>query len=92
MSVYYPFMALKNITITLDERTLEWVKEAATEQGKSVSRYLSDMARQQLPKAKAYEAAMHRYFALTREFTVPLTEPGERLPTRDEIYDRPVLR
>ncbi len=82
---------MKNITITLDERTLEWVKEAAAEQGKSVSRYLSDMARQQLPKAKAYEAAMHRYFALTREFKAPLTEPGEKLPSRDEIYDRPVL-
>ncbi len=83
---------MKNITITLDERTLEWVKEAAAEQGKSVSRYLSDMARQQLPKAKAYEAAMHRYFALVREMKAPLTKPGEKLPTREEIYDRPVLR
>ena len=81
---------MKNVTISLDERTLEWVKEAAAEQGKSVSRYLSDMARQQLPKAKAYEAAMQRFFA--REWKVPLREPGEKLPTRDEIYDRPVLR
>jgi hypothetical protein len=83
-------MALKNVTITLDERTLEWVKDAAAGQGKSVSRYLSDMARQQLPKAKAYEAAMQRFFA--REWTEPLTKPGEKLPTRDETYDRPVLR
>jgi hypothetical protein len=90
--VYYFFMAMKNITITLDERTLAWVKEAAAEQGKSVSRYLSDMARQQLPKAKAYEAAMHRFLALAKDITTPLTEPGEKLPTRDEIYDRPVLR
>ncbi len=45
-------MAMKNITITLDEQTLEWVKEAAAEQGKSVSRYLSDWLRQQLPKAQ----------------------------------------
>jgi hypothetical protein len=83
-------MALKNVTITLDERTLGWIKEAAAGQGKSVSRYLSDMARQQLPKAQAYEAAMHRFFA--REWTEPLTEPGEKLPARDEIHDRPVLR
>jgi hypothetical protein len=83
-------MAMKNVTITLDEHTLEWVKEAAAGQGKSVSRFLSDMARQQLPKAKAYEAAMQRFFA--REWTEPLREPGEKLPTRDEIYDRPVLR
>jgi hypothetical protein len=83
---------MKNVTITLDERTLEWIKEAAAGEGKSVSRYLSDIARQQLPRARAYEAAMHRYFALVREFNTPLTEPGEKLPTRDEIYDRPVLR
>jgi hypothetical protein len=85
-------VALKNVTITLDERTLGWIKEAAAGQGKSVSRYLSDMARQHVPKAQAYEAAMHRFFALAKEIAAPLTEPGEKLPTRDEIYDRPVLR
>jgi hypothetical protein len=85
-------MALKNVTITLDDRTLEWVKEAAAEQGKSVSRYLSDMARQQLPKAKAYEAARLSFMARARAWNIPLTEPGEKLPTRDEIYDRPVFR
>lgn len=83
-------MGLKNVTITLDERTLKWVKEAAAEQGKSVSRYLSDMARQQLPKAQAYQAAMHRF--MSTKWSQPLTEPGEKLPTRDEIYDRAVLR
>jgi hypothetical protein len=83
---------MKNVTITLDERTLEWVKEAAAEQGKSVSRFFGDMARQQLPKAQAYEAAMHRFLARARAQTTPLTRPGEKLPTRDEIYDRPVLR
>lgn len=85
-------MGLKNVTITLDERTLEWVKEAAAEQGKSVSRFLGDMARQQLPKARAYEAAMHSFLARARAQKVPLREPGEKLPTRDEIYDRPVFR
>jgi hypothetical protein len=44
-------VSLKNVTITLDERTLEWIKEVAAEQGKSVSRFMSDMARQQLPRA-----------------------------------------
>jgi hypothetical protein len=81
---------MKNVTITLDERTLEWIKDAAAQEGKSVSRYLSDMARHQLPRARAYEAAMHRFFA--REWTEPLRKPGEKLPTRDEIHDRPVLR
>lgn len=85
-------MGLKNVTITLDERTLEWIKEAAAEQGKSVSRFLSDMARQQLPKAQAYEAAMHRFIERARAQKIPLREPGEKLPTREEIYDRSVFR
>jgi hypothetical protein len=85
-------MTMKNVTISLDERTLEWVKEAAAEQGKSVSRYISDMARQQLPRAKAYEAARHRFMELARAQKIPLRGPGEKLPTRDEIYDRPVFR
>jgi uncharacterized protein (DUF1778 family) len=85
-------MGLKNVTITLDERTLEWIKEAAAAEGKSVSRFMSDMARQQLPGARAYEAAMHRFIARARAMKAPLREPGEKLPTRDEIYDRPVFR
>lgn len=83
---------MKNVTITLDERTLEWIKEAAAREGKSVSRYLGDMARQQLPRARAYEAAMHRFLARARAQKIPLKEPGEPMPTRDEIHDRPVFR
>jgi hypothetical protein len=85
-------MGLKNITITLDERTLKWIRDAAAGQGKSVSRYLSEVARRQLPKAQTYQAAMHRWKVMAHEFAAPLTEPGEKLPTRDEIHDRPVLR
>lgn len=85
-------MALKNVTITLDERTLEWIRQAATEQGLSVSRYLSEVARRQLPRARAYEAAMHRFTAMARECAMPLTKPGGKLPTREEIHDRAVLR
>jgi hypothetical protein len=85
-------MALKNVTITLDERTLQWVKEAAAEQGKSVSRFLSDMAREQLPKAQRYEAARKSFMEFARAQKIPLRGPGEKLPTRDEIYDRPVFR
>jgi hypothetical protein len=85
-------MGLRNVTITLDERTLDWIKEAAAAEGKSVSRFMSDMARQQLPRAREYEAAMHRFIARARAQKVPLREPGEKLPTRDAIYDRPVFR
>lgn len=78
---------MKNVTITLDEQTLEWVKEAAAAQGKSVSRYLGDMARDQLPKERNYWAAYRRWKESQKEWNAPLREPGEKLPTRQEIYD-----
>ena len=80
-------MATKNVTITLDEQTLEWVKEAAAKQGKSMSRYLGDLARDQLPKERAYWAAYRSWKESQKLFTKPLTEPGEKLPTREEIYN-----
>jgi hypothetical protein len=80
---------MKNITITLDEQTAKWAREQAATQGLSVSRFVGDMLRKQLPKAQAYERAM-RSFLAREPWT--LTQPGEKLPTRDEIYDRPVFR
>jgi len=84
-------MAMKNITITLDDATAELARRAAADQGKSVSRYISDTLRKQMPKALAYEAAMTRFFAREQELR-PQRAPGETLPTREELYDRPVLR
>lgn len=38
---------------------------------------------------RAYDEAMERFFA---PLPGPLRRPGQRLPTRDELYDRPGLR
>jgi hypothetical protein len=80
---------MKNITITLDEQTANWARAQATEQGMSLSRYVGEVLRRQLPKAQAYERAMNSYLSRPR---TALTVPGEKLPTRDEIYDRGMLR
>lgn len=84
-------MFMKNVTLTLDDETAEWIRSAAAAKGMSLSRYVSDMVRQHLPQARDYEQAMNRWLA-RRDFDRPLTAPGEKLPTREEIYDRPVLR
>jgi len=81
---------MKNITITLDDQTAEWARAQATEQGLSLSRYVSDVLRKQLPKAQSYERAMNSW--LSRRDAWVLREPGEKFPTRDEIYDRGMLR
>jgi hypothetical protein len=80
---------MKNITITLDEQTAEWARAEAVSRGLSLSRYVGEVLRQQLPRAQAYERAMNRWLA--RE-PWTLREPGELLPSREEVYDRPVLR
>jgi plasmid stability protein len=82
---------MKNVTITLDEETAEWARVHAAQKGISLSRFVGEVLRQHLPQAQEYEQAMNRWLA-RRLFDRPLTAPGEKLPTREEIYDRPVLR
>jgi plasmid stability protein len=82
---------MKNVTLTLDDETAEWLRVSAASRGVSLSRFVGELVRQQLPQAREYEQAMNRWLA-RREFDQPLTVPGEKLPTREDIYDRPVLR
>jgi hypothetical protein len=76
---------MKNITITLDDLTARWAKEAAAEQGKSLSRYIGDLLQDSLRHSQEYERAMKAWFALGPFIN---SEPGTRYPTREEIYDR----
>ena len=80
---------MKNITITLDPQTASWVRILAAEKSTSVSRLVGDILRERMNHQREYERAMRHF--LSRQ-PVMLGEPGERLPTREEIYDRPVLR
>jgi hypothetical protein len=80
---------MKNITITLDEQTAEWARAHAAEQGVSISRYVGDLLRRSMDRAVAYERAMNEF--LSQE-PVALTNPGDKLPTREALYDRGLLR
>jgi plasmid stability protein len=82
---------MKNLTLTLDDETAEWLRVSAAAQGVSMSRFVGEIVRRHLPQARDYEQAMNRWLA-RRGFDKPLTAPGEKLPSREEIYDRPVLR
>jgi hypothetical protein len=85
--VYYA--AAKNITITLDEQTAEWAREAAAKQGKSLSRFVSDSLRAQLPKPLSYERSMNSF--LSRQ-PWQLRARGEKLATREEVHDHGLFR
>jgi len=80
---------VKNVTITLDEATAQWARQVSAERGVSVSRFVGELLRQQMQQEASYELAMKRYYALQPR---PLKGPGEKYPTRDELYDRPRLR
>ena len=82
---------MKNITITLDDETAELARVQAANNGVSLSRFVGEVLRKHLPQAREYEQAMNRWLA-RRAYDKPLTRPGDKLPTRDEIYDRPVFR
>jgi hypothetical protein len=79
---------MKNITITLDERTAAWVRIYAAERGKSISRLLGEILQERMREVRDYDDAMRRHLA-KKPFKFQWT--GGR-PSRDELHDRANLR
>jgi hypothetical protein len=80
---------MKNITITLDEKTAAWARTRAAESDMSLSRFVGELLEKTMRESLEYRRAMHSY--LSREPTV-LKEGGARYPTREELHDRDDLR
>jgi hypothetical protein len=80
---------MKNITITLDEKTAEWARRHAAEHNMSLSRYVGELLERTMRHSKEYERAMRSYFARK---PVMLGKEGERYPARDELHDRDSFR
>lgn len=80
---------MKNVTITLDERTAAWLRIHAAEQGMSVSRFVGEALRARMQKDREYEDAMRRF--LSRK-PVIINKSGERYPKREDLYDRGRIR
>jgi plasmid stability protein len=74
---------MKNITVTLDEKTAAWVRVHAAKQGKSVSRVLGELLQQHMSGTREYAEAMRR-FQSVEPFAADWV--GSRRPTRDELY------
>ena len=84
---YYPEM--KNVTITLDERTAAWARVYAAEHGTSVSRMVGEMLQHRMGENREYDQAMRRFLAKT---PVTLKRKGARYANRDELHERARLR
>ena len=80
---------LQNVTVTLDRRTLADARVKAAEKNLSLSRFLGELVREHLGKEDQYWTA-YRAWQGAKPF--PVKGSPERYPTRDELYDRPILR
>jgi hypothetical protein len=80
---------MRNVTITLEEKVAQWARVEAARRDTSVSRMVGEMLTEKMKEDAAYDAAQARCFSVQPRV---MGRPGDRLPTRDEIYDRPFLR
>jgi len=76
---------MKNVTVTLPDKTLKWVRIEAAKREKSVSKFLGAILEEQMHRDDDYEAAMESF--LSREPSV-LRVPDEPLPSRESLYSR----
>jgi len=80
---------MKNVTITLDEKTAAWARVYAARHNTSVSRMVGEMLQQRMGEFHEYDQAMRRFLA---KAPVKLKRMAKRYATRDELHDRARLR
>lgn len=80
---------MKNITVTLDEKTAAWARIYAARRNMSLSRFLGELLHSRMRESRDYERAMRRYLG---KKPVRISTPGQPYPTRDELHDRDDLR
>ena len=80
---------MKNVTVTLDEKTAAWARVYAARRKMSLSRFLGELLHARMRESRDYERAMRRYLA--RE-PVTLSQPDDRYPARDELHGRNHIR
>jgi CelD/BcsL family acetyltransferase involved in cellulose biosynthesis len=81
-TVYY-IVVMKNITVTLDEKTAAWARVYAARHNKSLSRFLGELLHRTMRESREYEEAMQRYFAKKPS---RLNRENAPYPAREELY------
>ena len=77
---------MKNITITLDEKTAAWARKHAAQLDMSLSRYIGRLLDKTMHQSREYELAMRRYLGRKP------SKRGARYPTREELHERSGFR
>lgn len=76
---------MKNLTITVEEEVVRWVKVFAAQHDTSVSRLVGKLLREKMLEEGSYRLAMMSYLARP---PVALKSSGG-YPPREALYDRP---
>ena len=80
---------MKNVTITLDEKTAAWARSHAADVGMSLSRYVGELLERTMKQSRDYERAMRQYLS---RLPSRLKKSGSRYPRREELYERDRVR
>jgi hypothetical protein len=80
---------MKNITVTLDDKTAAWARVYAARRNTSLSRFLGELLHRTMRESREYEDAMQRYLA---KKPVDLNRGGLKYPSREELHERFGLR
>lgn len=80
---------MKNITVTLDEKTAAWARVYAAKRDMSLSRFLGELLHKTMLESREYEIAMQRFLA--RKPT-RLKAASANYPSREDVNDRRNLR
>ncbi len=75
---------LKNLTITAEEEVIRWVKHQAVEKGVSASKFVGDLAKQEMNRQSSYSKAYERWMKIE---PVPGADASKRM-TREEVHER----
>ena len=80
---------MRKVTITLDEKTAEWVRVYAAKHNTSVSHIVGELLQQRMRESQDYDDAMRRFLS---KAPVRLKRAGTRYAARDQLHDRTRLR
>ena len=81
---------MKNVTITLPEQTLAKLRVEAARAGKSISKFMADLAEERIGSREGDPGEAMRRFLSGPLYD--LTDENGKAPSRDEIYDRSRVR
>jgi hypothetical protein len=81
-------MAKRNLTIQLEDNIIRRAKVVAAKRGTSVSGLVARQLQDVIEHDERYEAARLHVLDAIRT----ATDRGGRTSTRDELYDRPVMK